>query len=71
MLDDGVVRVPSHVDHLQRWMSLHQLPGQLRSAGTRHDDVSQKHVDGPVLLEQLKRFIRVRGDQDRVALPVQ
>ena len=61
VVDDGLLGVPGHVDHLQGRASLGQLPGQFRSAGARHDDVGQEHIDRRVPLEQLKRFVRVRG----------
>ena len=51
-------RVPGHVDHLQRGPPLDQPPGQLRSAGARHHDVGQEHVDGRVPLEQLEALHR-------------
>jgi len=66
VLDDGLLRVPGHVDHLQRRALRDQLPGQLRPADTRHHHVGQEHVDGRVLLEQPARFIRVGGDHHAV-----
>ena len=52
VVDDGLVRVPGHVDDLERRPSLDQPLGQLRSAAARHHDIGQEHVDGRVLVEQ-------------------
>jgi hypothetical protein len=69
--DDGFLRVPRHVDYLQRRPSLDQPSGQLRSAPTRHHDIGQEHGNRRVPFEQPKRFVRVRRKQYRIALPLQ
>ena len=52
VVKDRVLRVPRHIDHLERRPLRHQLFGQIRPAGTRHDDIGEQHVDGWVLVEQ-------------------
>src|SRR4030088_1419356 len=68
VLDNGLFRVPRHVDHSESWVLLDQLPGQFRPARARHDDVSQEHVDRLIRLEELKSLVRVRSDEYGVAV---
>ena len=70
MMDNGVLRIPRHVDYFERWPLLNKLLGQLRPAGARHDDVGQENVDGRIPLEESKGLVRVRRYQYGVALPL-
>ena len=70
MVDDGVFRVPGHVEHLHLRTDRSQALRELGPAHLRHDDVGEQEMDRSlVLLAEKQGFVAVPGLEDVVAVP--